>query len=185
MTVHHTVSDVMLWQACREPHQRGFTLIELIMVIVLLGVLAVYAAPRIFDSNDFNARGFHDETLSLLRYAQKTAIAQRRTVCVTFTASPTASARLSIALAEGPSPCDAALIGPNKNCTDGTPAGSKGCITAKPGISYSTGPASLNFDGLGQPVDSAGVPLTIIAPIQVTNAAKAITVEKDTGYVHD
>src|SRR5665647_363876 len=64
--------------------QRGFTLIELIMVMVMLGVLAVFAAPRIFNSDDFYARGFHDETLALLRYAQKTAIAQRRTVCVSF-----------------------------------------------------------------------------------------------------
>ena len=62
---------------------RGFTLIELIMVIVMLGVLAVFAAPRIFNTGDFNARGFRDETLGLLRIAQKTAIAQRRAVCVT------------------------------------------------------------------------------------------------------
>ena len=67
-----------------SPDQRGFTLIELVMVLVLAGVLAVFAAPRLFSTGDFNARGFQDETLSLLRYAQKAAIAQRRTVCVTF-----------------------------------------------------------------------------------------------------
>jgi len=169
----------------RRLGQLGFTLIELIMVIVMLGILAVFAAPRMFNSGDFYARGFHDETLALLRYAQKTAIAQRRMVCVAFTSGPPASAILSIASLAGPSPCDTALIGPNKNCTDGTPTGSKGCITAKPGILYSTGPASLNFDGLGQPVNSAGVPLTSIAPIQVSSAAKSITVEVATGYVHD
>jgi MSHA pilin protein MshC len=49
----------------REPcmKQRGFTLIELIMV--MLGVLAVFAAPRVFNRNDFEARGFHDQTLGL------------------------------------------------------------------------------------------------------------------------
>ena len=56
---------------------RGFTLIELIMVIVLMGVMSIFAAPTLFNSNDFYARGFHDQTLAFLRYAQKTAIAQR------------------------------------------------------------------------------------------------------------
>jgi len=186
MKIQLNPSEAMRWPGHVGERQRGFTLIELIMVMVMLGVLAVFAAPRIFNSDDFYARGFHDETLGLLRYAQKTAVAQRRMVCVTFTAGPpTASATLSIASLEGPSPCNTALIGPNKNCTDGAPVGSKGCITAKPGIVYSTVPGSLSFDGLGQPVDSAGVPLTSIAPIQVSSAAKFITVETVTGYVHD
>jgi MSHA pilin protein MshC len=43
---------------------RGFTLTELIMVMVLLGILAAYAAPRIFNRSDFDARGLHDMTMS-------------------------------------------------------------------------------------------------------------------------
>src|ERR1035437_10071807 len=97
-------------------HQRGFTLIELIMVMVMLGVLAVFAAPRIFNSDDFYARGFHDETLGLLRYAQKAAIAQRRTVCVAVSTAAPASATLSIASVT-PGACDTALVSPNKTCT--------------------------------------------------------------------
>ena len=68
---------------CRIPvsaasaHAEGFTLIEMIMVIVILGVLAVFVAPRMMGTSDFYARGFHDETLGYLRYAQKTAIAQQ------------------------------------------------------------------------------------------------------------
>ena len=179
MTVHHTISDVMLWQACKRPRQRGFTLIELIMVIVLLGVLAVYAAPRIFDTNDFNARGFHDETLSLLRYAQKTAVAQRRTVCVTFTAS---SATLSIATSAASNACDVPLIGPNQNCTGGTPSGSKGCINAEGGVSYSAYASTLNFDGLGQPTATS---LEIQVASNLVAIPQKVTVEPVTGYVHD
>src|SRR5665647_2470350 len=68
--------------------QRGFTLIELIMVMVMLGVLAVFAAPRIFNSGDFYARGFHDETLGLLRYAQKAAILSVINTVVKSSADP-------------------------------------------------------------------------------------------------
>lgn len=174
MTAHHSAYDVLLWQADRRPHQRGFTLIELVMVIVLLGVLAVFAAPRIFNSNDFNARGFHDETLAFLRYAQKTAIAQRRTVCVTF--SGTTGASLGIASAPATSTCNIALRGPKGD--------SPGTITAKAGVAYSGVPTSFNFDGLGQPVNAAGV-VVATQIIQVSNAAKAITVETVTGYVHE
>ena len=184
MSEHRNPYQVMLWQPSQRAHQRGFTLIELIMVIVLLGVLAVFAAPRIFSSDDFNARGFHDETLALLRYAQKTAIAQRRTVCVAFSATAPATATLSVASAAATGTCDTALSGPNKNCTAGTPTGSKGCITARTGVSYSTSPATSNFDGLGQPVNASGVTVAT-QTIQVSSAAKSITVETATGYVHE
>ncbi|MDO8447629.1 MAG: type II secretion system protein [Rhodoferax sp.] len=173
MSVHHRVIDEMPWQAGRRLPQRGFTLIELVMVIVLLGVLAVFAAPRIFNSNDFNARGFHDETLGFLRYAQKTAIAQRRTVCVTF--SGTAGASLGVASAPATPTCDTALRGPRGD--------SPGAITAKGGVAYSGAPTSFNFDGLGQPVNAAGV-LVATQTIQIANAASVI-VEAGTGYVHD
>lgn len=173
MPVHRNPYQVMLWQPSQRVHQRGFTLIELIMVIVLLGVLAVFAAPRIFNSDDFNARGFHDETLAFLRYAQKTAIAQRRTVCVAFT---TNSATLNIASAAATTTCNTALRGPKGD--------SPGAITAKTGVGYSVAPTDFNFDGLGQPVNAAGAPVAS-QTIQVSNAAKPITVETATGYVHD
>lgn len=154
--------------------QRGFTLIELILVIVMLGILAVYAVPRMFNSSDFNARGFSDETLAMLRYAQKTAIAQRRTVCVAFGAS---TATLRIASTSAVSTCDTNLVGPKGD--------SPGTITAKTGVTYSPTPAGLGFDGLGQTLSSAGAVLGAARSIQVGGAANTITVEAATGYVHE
>ena len=159
----------------RRP-QTGFTLIELIVVMVLVGVLAVFVAPRI-NTADFSARGFHDETLAFLRYAQKTAIAQRRTVCVAFTAT---TATLTIDAAAGTTTCPGgAMTGPRGE----TPATVPSLPPAKmAGITYSIFPvAGFFFNGLGQP--SAG------QTIQVANGgvaiAQAITVEAETGYVHD
>ena len=161
------------WQTTRVVRQSGFTLIELIMVIILLGMLAVFASPRIFNSDGFNARGFHDETLAFLRYAQKTAIAQRRIVCVAFTGD---SASLSIASVAATATCDTGLRGPKGD--------SPGTITAKAGTSYSITPTNFKFDGLGQSVDGAGALLST-QTIQVDGAASSIKVEAVTGYVHD
>jgi MSHA pilin protein MshC len=166
--------------------QRGFTLIELIMVIVILGVLAVFAAPRLFNTADFNARGFYDETLSLLRYAQKSAIAQRRTVCVVFTATSTVT---SVTLTMAPAAPTAAVSTPGcggSAVAMAGPTGSAAVVTAKPDVTFDTPPPiNFNFDGLGQPVNSTtGAVITTTQTIQVTNAAKAIQVEAVTGYVH-
>lgn len=153
---------------------RGFTLIELIIVIVMLGILAVYAAPRIFNMDEFNARGFHDQTLALLRTAQKSAIAQRRTVCVSFT---TTTATLTMASLPATTDCTTAVA------MTGTTQ-----IIAKANVNYGTSavpaiPAAFNFDGLGQPIDSTGAAQPQ-QTIKISNAADVV-VETGSGYAHD
>ena len=58
------------------------------MTIVVVGILAVMAAPRFVSWTGFASRGFYDEAQGVVRLAQKTAIAWRRTifVCVSATA---------------------------------------------------------------------------------------------------
>jgi hypothetical protein len=51
-------------------------------------------------------------------------------------------------------------------------------------VQYGTVPASFNFDGLGQPITSAGA-AQASQTFQVSGVAKSITVETTTGYVHD
>lgn len=184
------LGNIGSWRALTPPilRQHGFTLIELIMVMVLLGVLSVYAAPRVFNTKDLHARGFHDETLSLIRYAQKTAVAQRRTVCVNLTAPAPAKATLSMASVDSSSllanVCDKAIQGTNLNCVVAGLAGVTGCISAKSDISYSASPSALSFDGLGQPVGA-----TLAQVVQIASSSLAIsrtvTIEPVTGLVHD
>lgn len=150
----------------------GFTLVELVIVLVLLGVLAVYAVPRVLNAGDFYARGFHDQTMAYLRYAQKTAIAQRRTVCVTLGSN---SLRLHIADTAGSNTCNTVLPGP----------GGEASLNGRSGVVFSSSTSSFHFDALGQPVNPGTGALAASQTLQVANVSKSITIEAATGYVHE
>jgi MSHA pilin protein MshC len=169
---------------------RGFTLIELIMVIVLIGVLAVFAAPKL-NLSIFNERGFHDETLAYLRYAQKTAIAQRRTVCVTVAgACPADASKVTVTMTvftQNPATttcapatlvsCSKTPTLPGEQCPLTLPFAPR-CGTALTGT-----PSTFAFTPEGN-TDISGIANTAVA-VTITGTGSPITVEKDTGYIHE
>ena len=141
--------------------QHGFTLTELIVVMVIVGIISAVAIPKMLDSDIYDNRGFYDQTLATIRFAQKTAIAKRRFVCVSFPANN------SITL----------TYGTTAACNAGTLAGPAGTsypiVSAK--ASYTVVPTAFSFNALGG---------STAQNIQVNNYPAAIIVENETGYVH-
>jgi len=64
----------------------GFTLVELVTVVVLIGIVTAVAGPRFFNMEAFQTRGYADELASSLRYAQRIAIASNCNVRFRITA---------------------------------------------------------------------------------------------------
>ncbi len=66
---------------------RGYTIVEVVLVIVILAIIGSVAGPRFFDDAAFDERAYYDELVSALRYAQKIAVASGCPVRATVTAT--------------------------------------------------------------------------------------------------
>jgi len=53
--------------------QAGFSLMELVLVIVIIGVLAVVAGPRFFSTDVYRDRFYAEDILAALRFARRAA----------------------------------------------------------------------------------------------------------------
>lgn len=160
-----------------RPHQLGFTLIELISVIVITGILS-FAVIRSLSRTTFDARGYADQVASMLRFAQKEAIAKRRSVCVNIATNATSGSSnvtLSFATAAATS-CDPVAA---NNTALPSPSGDASFSRDAPdGIALAPLPNNFAFDPLGRPTAAQSITVSgDVSPL-------TITVESETGYVH-
>ncbi len=70
------------------PHRggRGYTLLELVAVLIVAGILAALLAPRFIDGSGFNGQTTADKFLAAARYAE--TLAQSQNVRTSLTVGP-------------------------------------------------------------------------------------------------
>lgn len=150
-------------------------MVELVTVIVIAGVIGAVIAPRFFTRNTFDDLGFADSTRAVLHYAQKSAIAQRREVCVAFGAN---AVTLTIAAAANPTPPGCA---PAAGCAGNPLAGPDGTspyvVTAVGAAAFATVPAPVNFSFMPLGCATAG------QVIGFAGSGETVTIDAVTGYV--
>jgi len=150
--------------------QKGFTIVELIAVIMIIGILAAVAGPKFIGNDAFAARGAYGTLLSSLRLAQKTAIAQRKTVYANLN---TTSRVVCIGYDAA---CTSAVIDPATNA-----AYSK-TLPNTVNLTRSINP--IIFTPSGKESANNTVTLTVQNNVVATEPTRTITIERDTGYVH-
>lgn len=149
--------------------ETGFSLVELVVVLIVVSILAVVALPRLTERTAFDAQGFYEEARASIRYAQKEAVAKRRKVCIAFGAN---TVTLRFARTAGTAAaCDSDLVSPR--------GASPFVVTAAPGVAFGVAPAPVDFfyDALGRP--STGQSVTISG-----DGTRSFSIEAETGYVH-
>jgi len=144
----------------------GFTLVELVMVIVLLGIISAVALPRFFARADFGEHALFNDTLNAVRYAQKLAVASGCSTQITFNANSYAVFLEDFC---GANAFNNALAAPHPV------TGQAGYIGNEPGIILNAVNAATTFNALG----------TANANNTITVGARQITIVAATGFSFD
>lgn len=141
--------------------QRGFSLLELLITLIILGILSVTVIPRLFSNQSEQLIGAKDSVIAVLR------LAQSQTMQCTH---PNSSVCQGVTLF-----INANSLGSTASCNNDAQhfCNSAVSITTSPSVS------NLQFTAYGQPTLAQKITLTL----NVAGETKTVCIESQ-GYIH-
>lgn len=178
----------------RKLARQGFTLVELIVVIILIGVVTTIGFARLTNPGDFSTVSYSNLVRALITHGQRVAVAQNRPVFVRINQQSVALCFDSICtqqvrpLGGANSGSDATLAACGASTSwfcEGVPQGVELSATAPL-------PLVFFFDAQGRPFagnDAIDANTSTFSSLILTFAAsgtvsETLTIERETGYVH-
>ena len=158
---------------CLPKADKGFTLVEILISIVLMLILAAVAAPLAVDASDYDARSASEGLAADLEYAQTMAIVNQTPVTISFDLE---SQSYSLSNASG------ALVHPidkSDYVVDLGPSSDLPNVTV--GSADFGGDADVTFDVLGAPSAAGAVTIqagTVIYTVRVLAATGLVSIEE-------
>jgi len=162
-----------IFQQCQNNKQIGFTMVELVVVLVIVGILSSVGLSRFTSTNSFHERGFTDESLTAIRYAHRLATTSGCHVQVSLDNN-----NLQISRWSSCKPADhnlvTSLLRHPKNTGDFSNPVPAGTLLTN---------LNFYFDGTGKPFDtSSELALTTVTNISI--GSHLIKLEPETGFSH-
>ncbi len=148
--------------AARRRRATGFTLLELVTVLVIIGALAVVALPRLPDLDGWRLRAWADSLVAELQNARRMALHQRRPLTARFTTT-----------------------GYQLTTASGTMLRSLPCPSSVPSCLGGQVPSSITFNAAnaGSALTSTGAALSLRVGDPSGAEAQRLTLETETGLI--
>ncbi|MFY2509753.1 pilus assembly FimT family protein [Vibrio pectenicida] len=123
---------------------KGFTLVELVIIVILLGIVSLYASSRFFGKSGFDAQLLEQEVLSSLRLTQLRSM-NRIGFCGRWMVSNNQVMQISPAVSAGS--CSTTLLTDTSDSSyvNGQEANVQLSLDADGNVNF------IDFDGLGRP----------------------------------
>lgn len=173
-------------------HSYGFTLIELIIVVILLGIISFTALPRFTGKGGAEETTTQDQMISVLRRMQNQAMQQTSAAfCHQLLLTQTQLGAPNI------NPCDAVPANTQLTTAANPDSGLQFRLNANSGIvlrvfnhtnpasgTVQTLPFSFRFNSLGQAVDNSRARFQNGLQIQIAGAVTYSVCVESEGYIH-